>query len=435
MIKRVVLPKLGLTATEGRIVEWFHPEGSKVVKGEPLFVVETEKANVEIECPADGVLLRALPVGCQAIPIGRVIGFIATEGEDSVPEDLLEDSALGVDVSRASADPVREPVAPVPDVRTSQSLVDQEIKASPLARKLAAEQGLDLSRIAGTGPGGRITKEDVLAAAQAGSGNPPVATGTGPNALSGAAPVGLGGSEAMTSSREAGVLSGQLVEPSRFKRVSAQRLALSFQTVPHFYLNYEVDAGSLLELREKLLPAIESRNGRRLTITDMLVKAVARALKSHPLLNASFEEPMIRTYDQVNIAVAVDTPNGLAVPVVREADRKSLADLSEDISELGERAKALRLKAEDVSGATFTVSNLGMFGVESFSAIINPPQAGILAVGAIARRPVAVGDTVAIRPVMSMTLSADHRVVDGAEGARFMKHLKVLIENPYTLVA
>lgn len=439
MIKRVVLPKLGLTATEGRIVEWFRPEGSNVVKGDPLFVVETEKANVEIECPADGILLRALPAGGGAIPVGEVIGFIATEGETSVPAELLASSTLAEGVKSPQTSPVLQPStmnsASSQGSQLPEDVRGQEVKASPLARKLAAEKGVDLTRIAGTGPGGRITKEDVLAVAEAGSGSTlsaAVAPATNPSAATAAPESGDG---LPVVSQAGGAISGQMVQPSRFNRVGAKRLAMSFSTIPHFYLRYEADAGQLLELRQHLLPLIEARNGNRLSITDMLVRAVALALKSHPLLNASYEDPLIRTYDEVNIAVAVDTPNGLAVPVVREADRKSLAEISSTLSVLAERAKTMKLTAEDVSGGTFTVSNLGMFGVESFSAIINPPQAGILAVGGIIKRPVVVRDTIAIRPMMSMTLSADHRVVDGAEGARFMKDFKELIENAYVLVA
>jgi len=415
MIKNIVMPKLGLTASEGRIVEWFYAEGAQVEKEAPLFVVETEKANVEIECPVSGVLLKALPAGGEPILIGKVIGFIATAGETFVPAELLAASELAPGEQIFSSDPTPPAAQTAPPLAVPPSPAgagDREKTASPLARKLALEKGLDLSKISGTGPSGRITKEDVLAAAeQAQTAQPPAPQ------------------ETMMG------LAGTLLEPSRFDAISAQRLTVSKQTIPHWYITYEVDVTDLLELRQRLLGALQSADAPRLTVTDLLVKAVALTLQEHPKLNASFEAGKICLYDEINIAVAIDTPHGLAAPVIRQAGQMPLREISATLERLTERAKAMQLTDVDVSNGTFTISNLGMLGVSSFAAIINPPQAAILAVSAIVKRPLVVDDATAIRSVLSLTLAADHRVVDGATAARFMRRLKELLENAYILVS
>jgi len=413
MIKKIVMPKLGLTATEGRVMQWLQPEGAAVVKGEPLFSVETEKANIDIECPADGILLKAAPAGGDPIPMGAAIGFIATAGETEIPGDLLADSVFAGEPPAApeSAITAAEPA------RTLPQAGGREIKSSPLARKVAAELGVDLGAVIGTGPGGRITKEDVLAAAAA----PAQPADSGEATLPEAGPEPYG-------------LPSRSVSHSRFGRIAATRLAESKRTVPHWYINFSVDVSQLLQLRERLLPALEAKGVKRLTVTDLLVKAVALTLEKHPLVNATYTEANIEVFQNINVALAVDTPHGLAVPVIADANHKSLAEISAQLAEISQRAKEMRLTAEDISGATFTISNLGMFGVDFFSAIIDPPQSGILAVGGIAKRPVVVDDAVVIRPMMSLTLSADHRVVDGGAAARFMRDLKNLLENPYGLV-
>ena len=421
MIKKIVLPKLGLTATEGRVMQWLQPVGAAVVKGEPLFSVETEKSNIDIECPVDGVLLQAVPAGGDPIPMGCTIGFIATEGETTVPAELLADSVFATAPAEATAEPAAaSAAAPAAAAPVAEAEGGRGAKASPLAKKVAVELGVNLDQVIGTGPGGRITKEDVLAAAA----NPAPA----------AAPAATAAPQAQQPVVYQGSVPSRTVAQSRFGRIAAKRLTESKQTIPHWYINFTVDMSALLQLREQLLPALAAQGAKKLTVTDLLVKAVALTLAKHPLVNATYTDADLQVFEQINIGLAVDTPNGLAVPVIAGADQKSLTEISSAVASLSERAKEMKLLPEEVSGATFTISNLGMFGVNFFAAIIDPPQSGILAVGGIVKQAVVVDDAIVIRPTMSLTLSVDHRVVDGGEAARFMRDLKNLLENPYILV-
>ena len=412
MKKRVVFPQLGLTMSDGVISEWLKNEGDAVQKGEPLFVVETEKAMVDVESTVTGTLARILtPVGVK-VPVGRTVGFIVTEGEAITDEDIAEAST--------NAGEADVPAAPTEGGSQAVERVDApEIKVSPLARRLAREHGVDLSTLTGSGPGGRIVKEDVeaiIAARQKGAVT--AATEHGGSPVQGAH---------LAGGRD------EVVPLSTIRRITGERVSESFRDVPHFYLTAEMEADRLVDFRDALLKGGQP-GGLRISYTDIIVKAVAQALSSHPEMNASFSSEGIRRHAAVNVGVAMDTPNGLVVPVVKNAGALSLNEVALQIRALREKAAAGRLLPDDFALGTFTVSNLGMFGIDSFHAIINPPEAGILAVGQMRQVPVVKSGHVCAGWRMSVTLSCDHRVVDGAEGARFMATFRRLLENPIKLV-
>jgi pyruvate dehydrogenase E2 component (dihydrolipoamide acetyltransferase) len=281
----------------------------------------------------------------------------------------------------------------------AQSEKEGAVRVSPVAQKMATDLGVDVSAVKGSGPGGRITAEDVKRATQ-----PSIPEVEQPS---------------------------EIVELTRIQQLAAERMSLSFKTAPHFYLSAEVDMTQATAMRETLSPGVEAKTGIRLSFSDVLVFVVARALQKHPDLNAAFEDGRLKRYREVHITLAVDTPHGLTVPVFHQADTASLAEISRRRAELVEKAQGHRLTYDDVSLGTFTLSNLGMFGIDVFHAIINPPQAAILAVGRIAKRPVVVDDALQVRPTMWLTLSVDHRAADGATAARFMQTLVDYLENPY----
>jgi pyruvate dehydrogenase E2 component (dihydrolipoamide acetyltransferase) len=378
------------------------------------------------------------------VPVTTVIGYLVEEGERP-PKLVLE--------QEAAAEATTE--LPQPAVAGSGGAPDKtrRIKASPSAKRLARECGVDLQEIKGTGPGGRIVQEDVQAAADARDAAQeserlratPVARkmaselkidlqkveGTGPGGRVTKADVQLA-SEAEPALE--GEHSFDLVDLNPIQRITAERMSLSFATAPHFYLSVQVRMNQAVAMRQALLPAVEAATGLRLSFTDVLLWATARALASHPALNASLEQGELKRFHAVNICLAVDTPRGLTVPVVHNADQLSLAQITARRAEIVDKAANSRLAPEDLAHGTFTVSNLGMFGIDVFNAIVNPPQAGILATGRIAKRPVVVGDELELLETMWMSLSVDHRVADGATAARFLKELVYHLENPYQVV-
>jgi len=433
MAINVLMPKLSFIVTQGTILEWLKKPGDSVNKGESLLVIESEKATVEVEAPGTGVLGSNLaPVGI-TVPVTTTIGYILEPGEEC-PELELDatanataDAALPTKekADGASVDGASEEAPPhgLEQSERAHGLEQSErhIKASPAAKRVAGAHGVDLSRIEGSGPRGRIVVDDVLAY---------VETQT---------PAEADGASEADGERP----SAAWVDPTSVQRIAAERMSISFHTAPHFYLSVQVDMSQVVAMREALLPTVEARMGVRLSFNDILVCAVAQALRDHPAMNASFEEGRFKRYQEINIGLAVDTPRGLAVPVLHQADRLSLAELVRCRAEVVKRARDNRMTLDDISGGTFTISNLGMFGIDLFSAIINPPQAAILAVGRIARRPVVVEPSTAVeqavlgaglglqvRPTMWMSLSVDHRVADGATGARFLQGLVRYLESP-----
>ncbi|MGB8590303.1 MAG: dihydrolipoamide acetyltransferase family protein [Candidatus Acidiferrales bacterium] len=384
------MPALELTQETGKIVAWRKKEGERVAKGEVLLEVETDKAVVEIEAQGDGVIAGIRAKVGAVVPVGQTIAWIVSPGElvptDAAPNPAAASRTLTMDRAAAAA------------VSVAASSPAQGIRISPKARRLAREHGVDLSRVRGSGAEGEILAADILGAAE---------------------------------SRSQAAQTAAAVEPlSSVGRLMAQRTTQSWTTVPHFFVVREIDAGPLAEAREKLGAAIEKMHGARPTLTDFLVALVARTLVKHPEVNASWTGEGIRRNAAVNIGVAMSVKDGVIAAVISKADKSGLGDIAVQRRDLTGRARAGRLLPSDISGATFTISNLGMYGVDAFTAIIVPPQAAILAVGRIAARVVAINGNAAIRPMMTMTLSCDHRVVDGARAAAFLNDLAEALREP-----
>jgi len=417
MAEIVRMPKLSDTMTEGVVAEWHKKVGDQVESGEVLAEIETDKATMEFESFQDGVLLHiGVDKGATAAVdsilaiLGEagedVSGLLAAEVEDSAAAAPSEATAAPAPVPApapaptpapapvAVAAPAQAPAAPAPSS-------SGRVKASPLAARLAAERGIDLGRVQGSGEGGRIVKRDIEAYV------PAPAAGFG----------------AVESSVDTPV--------TQMRKTIARRLAESKFTAPHFYLKLSVDMGAAVEARK----AINAEEGVKVSFNDMVVKAVSLALKKHPAVNSAWMDTHIRTNDHVHIGVAVAVEDGLLVPVVRHADRKSLTEIGAEVKDYAGKAREKKLQPSDWEGNTFTISNLGMFGIEDFTAIINPPDACILAVGGISDVPVVRDGQVVPGKIMKLTLSCDHRVVDGATGAAFLQEVKSLLEHPVRMLA
>jgi pyruvate dehydrogenase E2 component (dihydrolipoyllysine-residue acetyltransferase) len=392
----VVMPALEMAQDSGKLVSWFKQEGESVRKGEMLLEVETDKAVVEVEAAADGILAGVTAKPGDVVHVGHTIAWLVQPGE--APPAMSRPAAA------ASA-----PVASAPAVVPSVSAPARGgARISPKARRLAQEKGVDISSLTGSGPGGEILADDILAAAR------------------GAAP-----GDRASQHRESGRAGGLNPSPvPTIGRLMAERTTQSWTTVPHFFVTRDVDAGALNEARDGALPTIERSHQVKVTHTDLLVALVARTLRKHRRLNASWTPEGIVQHDEVNVGLAIGVDNAVVTAVIPSADRAALGDIAVRRRELAERAQAGRLQPADIANATFTISNLGMFEVDAFTAIIVPPQAAILAVGAITPRVVAVNGQPAVRPMMSMTLSSDHRVVDGVRAAEFMHDLANAIRSP-----
>ncbi|HYL67664.1 MAG TPA: dihydrolipoamide acetyltransferase family protein [Candidatus Limnocylindria bacterium] len=384
----VVMPALEMAQETGKLLAWRKKEGERVTKGEPLLEIETDKAVVEIEAPGDGVLAGVTADVGAVIPVGETIAWLVAPGEKPPAK-----AATAAPTARASSGTECAAGAPSQAAAPAAGAAPQ---ISPKARRLAKELGVDFTRLKGTGPDGTITSEDVQA----------FAGRKVPSAPSGAEPL------------------------SQVARLMAERTTQSWTSVPHFFLVREVDATELLDLSKKLAPEIEKSHGARLTITDLLIALVSRVLAKHPRMNSSWTGDAIRANPDINISVAMAVKDGVVGAVIHKANTAKLGEVSAQRRELTERARAGRLRPADISGGTFTISNLGMYKVDAFSAIITPPQAAILAVGNISDRVVAIDGKPGIRPMMTMTLSSDHRVVDGAKAAEFLSELAEAIREP-----
>ncbi len=389
MATSVVMPALEMAQETGTVVSWLKQEGDPVAKGEPLLEIETDKATVEVEANADGVLAGVTAGEGAEVPVGQTIAWIVAPGEEPPAEEAAMATGRAMSTAPAEAASSPEPAAPRPATASRRG------KISPKARRLAAEHGVDLDDVQGTGPDGAITGDDVLAAA-----------------------------------RSAGEATASAPPPSAVARLMAERTTESWTRAPHFFLVREVDAGALDAHREALKPAIQNRHGVKLTHTDLLVALAARVLARHPKMNASWEGQGIRANESINVGVAMAVEDGVVAAVVPDADTAGLGDVAVRRRDMAERARAGRLLPSDVAGGTFTISNLGMYGIDAFTAIIVPPQAGILAVGKIADRVVPVDGRPGVRPMMTVTLSSDHRVVDGAQAAAFLNDLAEAIGDP-----
>jgi pyruvate dehydrogenase E2 component (dihydrolipoamide acetyltransferase) len=407
---QVIMPKMGDGMTEGTILRWLKKEGEPVEVGDIIAEIETDKASVELPAEVAGRLVNVMAKEGDTVPVGAVIAEILGEGEQPQAVKGAEPLAVTGEEPRAHEEPVAR-------VELEESPAQERVKASPLARRIAQEAGVDLAMIKGTGPGGRIVERDVqqfIASRQ--TPRAPIVEPPRPAA----AP-------------EAPVLTGG--EPlSRMRRLIAERTTLTKQTVPHFYVSMDIDMAEAMALREKLNAAMPEE-APKLSVNDFVTKACALALARYPQMNALYQNERIYPSQEVHIGIAVALPDGLIVPVLRHCEQKTLRQIAAETRQLVERARAGRLAADEYSGATFSISNLGMYGVDEFIAIINPPAVAILAVGAVQKQPVALDDeTVVVRPRMKVTLSADHRALDGAVAAEFLRELKRILENPYTMV-
>jgi pyruvate dehydrogenase E2 component (dihydrolipoamide acetyltransferase) len=401
----VVMPALEMAQETGKLLAWRKKEGEAVKKGEPLLEIETDKAVVEIEAPGDGFLAGITAHEGAVIPVGETIAWLVAAGEKA-PAAKSPAMASGRATSAAAAPEraaaaARGATAAVGPAQTSAQI-------SPKARRLAKELGLETGGLSGSGEDGTITAEDVQAAADAKKSAPASTT-----AAAGAS------SDAQT---------GESL--SQIARLMAERMTQSWTTVPHFFLTRDVDCTELMAAHERLGPTVGKFNGAKLTITDLLIASVARAIAKHPVMNASWTGSGIRHNPEVNISLAMAVKDGVVGAVIHKADSAKVDEIAAQRRDLTERARANRLRPADISGGTFTISNLGMYQVDAFVAIITPPQAATLAVGTIADRVVAVKGKPAVRPMMTMTLSGDHRVLDGARAAKFLTTLAEAIQKP-----
>jgi pyruvate dehydrogenase E2 component (dihydrolipoamide acetyltransferase) len=386
----VVMPALEMAQETGKLIAWRKKEGDRVTKGEPLLEVETDKAVLEVEAPADGVLAGITAAAGADIPVGKTIAWILAPGENAPTEN---ESSTAAPAARGKTESHAGPVA----ASAPQPSAVRSARISPKARRLAKELGVDLAAVRGSGPGGEILASDVQAA--------PAASDAAPK-------------------------QGGIEVPSTLGRLMAERTTQSWTTVPHFFVTREIEAGALNEYRERLTPEIERTHHIRITHTDLLVALVARVLLKHPRLNSSWTAEGIRLHDHVNMGVAIAVNDGVVAAVIPNAHGASLGEIATRRRDLAERARAGKLHPADLADATFTISNLGMHRVDQFTAIIIPPQAVILAVGSIADRVVAADGKPAVRAMMGLTLSCDHRAVDGARAAMFLSDLAEAVRQP-----
>ena len=413
MAKYIEMPKLADTMTEGTLVKWRVKQGDKVATGDVVAEVETDKATMEMEAFDDGILHKLLVAAGQKVPCGTPIALLIGKNEQPPADGSLPAVVAKPATVAKTASPVASvaatAVAHATGSRAATSASGSRVKASPLARKIAVAYGVNLSALRGTGPGGRIVALDVENAPATSAGGPSVPI---------VPPVAAG--------------AGDTVIPlSGMRRIIAERLLSSKTHLPHFYLTIEVDAAPLMKLRAEANAAAETSGGQKLTVNDFVLKAVVTAAQKVPQVNASFAGDSIIQYGAVNLSVAVAVEEGLVTPVIRDAQKKSLREISDAVKDLATRARNKKLKPDEFAGGTITVSNLGAYGIDQFCAIINPPQALILAIGAIVKKPVVgPGDTIVVGQRVSITLSADHRVVDGAVGANYPAELKKLLESP-----
>ena len=446
MATEVIMPVLGMTMESGIIVEWMKKEGDSVTEGEVLFNVETDKSVMEVEAKASGTLLKILNEPGDDVPIQQVIAYIGEEGETiaGVGDGGPGGDAGALTTEAAGAPPEAAQDASSPEQngqgaqavsvggqpeRTGQPGQPARVKISPKARRHARDLGVSIENIVGTGPGGRIVFSDVEAfATQAGAAAAPASAAAAPAAPAPApatAPAASGPGTKHVQRRAP--LSG-------LRKVAATRLAESASTIPHFYLTMDVDMTRLTGLREQLIGYGEKRGLARVSVNDLIIKAAGITLRAFPAVNASLEGSEVVEYADVNVGFAVALDDGLVVPVVASADQKTVFEIAAVTRSMGEKARGRGLGPEDYGYGTFTISNLGMYGVDQFTAIINPPEAAILAVGRVKETPVAVDGKVEIKTMMSVTLSSDHRLIDGAVAGQFLAHLRDVLEQPLELL-
>jgi pyruvate dehydrogenase E2 component (dihydrolipoamide acetyltransferase) len=436
MASQIVMPKMSETMEEGVVVKWLKREGDRVATGDALAEIETDKAVLELEATTPGVLRQILAQEDSKVPVGQLLAVIGAEDEDisplvagsATPSSQTSPSLTGAPAATPAATPVMASPA-VTSVTRHEAATRERIDASPLARRMAEEAGIDIAHVRGTGPGGRVLKRDIeafLAQPRSQPSQPTPAIAPSPAA---AAVPRLHDEVAQL---EAGALDYVEQELNMMRKTIARRMTLSKTTAPHFYLTTEIDMARVISLRQSLNEL--AVDDARISFNDMIVKALANALRQFPRLNVSYADDKLRQHQRVHISMAVAIDEGVITPVIRDCDRKSLGEIARESKELTERARARRLKPEEYTGGTFSISNLGMYDVEDFGAIINPPEAAILAVGAIKEQAVVVDGQLGVGQRMKLTLSCDHRAVDGATAAQFMQIVKRLLEHPLTLM-
>jgi pyruvate dehydrogenase E2 component (dihydrolipoamide acetyltransferase) len=410
MITKVHMEALSPTMEEGQLVKWNLAEGDAVSSGDILAEIETDKATMELVARGDGVLRKVFLGEGGTAPVGEIIAVIADADEDI--SDISGASGGGAPATQpaeVAQDGVPAGVAVETAPATSAGIEGGRVKASPLARRLADDLGVDLTRVEGSGPGGRVVKRDVEVAKEQGVSAPAAAPWSPDEAEYEDVPV------------------------SQMRKTIAKRLVQSIGPVPHFFLTVDVDMSRVLDARKSINAMLEKR-GEKISINDIVLKAVAGALKAHPDCNAQWHDGFVRRFNAVHLGVAVAIDDGLITPVVKQAHLKGIAQIGQEVRELAGRAREKKLMPDEYTGSTFSVSNLGMFGIHEFTAIINPPEAGILAVGGIEETPVVVDRQITVRPRMRITMSCDHRVIDGAQGSRFLGTLKTMLEEPTAIL-
>lgn len=435
MAEQVLMPKLGATMEKGTIIEWLKNEGDRIEKGEPILEIMTDKINLEVEATTSGILLKRLFDVNEEVAVLEPIAYIGEAGEEIDSVQIIRTESLKGEIK-----PVVESIVPLMDTEKTINFNGvNKPRRTPAANKLAKDNGIDLRQIKGNGPNNRIHVKDVelfinsrkkaspLASKLASDQNIDLANiqGTGANGKIVAADV--------VSNRP--ILQNQTIQYTGIRKVIGERMVQSVTTVPHVTLTSEIEMAAAIELRTKLLDKINKITGHRLSYTEIFIKAAAQALKAHKMVNASLNGNTIEIHSEVNIGLAVAIPNGLVVPVIRNADTLGLSALTEENKRLVKLARDNKLAPENLSGGTFTISNLGMYAVDTFTPIINQPQSAILGIGRIREKVVSEKGSFAAKPFVTLSLSFDHRVIDGAPAAEFLTEIKNLLENPYELMA
>ena len=400
MAVEIIMPAVEMAQDSGILVRWLKAEGDFVKQGEPVMEIETDKTVFEFEAPGSGTLANVSAKEGDEIPVGQVVAVLLAEGESAPKEAAARTKSVATPLAEGPAS--ADGAAQVP-AQAAQPSVGKLQLASPKARRLAAEAGVSLASVRGSGPDGAVLAADVAQPR---------------------------GAEAAPSVAEQEY---EIIPLKGKRRIIAERMQQSAQAAPHISLSLSVDVGELQRLVARLSSQVESETGAPLKMTPVLAKVTAAALEKHPRLNAQFVDQEIHQYSRVHLGIAVALEDGLIVPVVRDVGRKKLTDIHVEMQDLLSRARSGRLRSDEIKGGTFTISNLGMFGVEQFTSIVNPPEIGILSVGTITDRAVKANDQIALRPMMQVTVNVDHRAVDGAVAADFLKTLKSLLENPYLL--
>ena len=460
------MPQMGYDMQEGTVVRWLVPEGAEVKEGDPVAEIETDKAVVEFESYASGLLHRILVPEGTAVPVGQAIAIVAAEGEDlsAMPEADAQASDMEQTPPDESAEVEEQTEEEVPAVAEAPTPVEQApapaarlVRASPVARKLAGDKGIDLSQLVGTGPGGRITRDDVLAAEAAAPAEEPepesleeetlgeeMAEDEAPEEEAPDEEAPVEETEAPVAEEPEEDAAPETVEPetapdedlvplTRMRQQISRVTVKSKREKPHFYVSADIDMTRAMEFRQQVNRDLESQ-GVKVTVNDLIIKACAKALEKHPKFNAYLEDDAIRLNRSINVGVAIAQEEGLIVPAIMDCGDKSLRDIASASKDLAARATSGSLQTQEYTGGTFAISNLGMFDVTSFAAIIHPPQTAVVAVGTVTKRPVVKEDEIVIAQMMTATLSADHRIVDGAEGAQFLIEIKEQLQNPLNMV-